>query len=105
MRYAGVGLYDEALKICQQIENLAHQQKIIVLQALIRYEKDEIQHAKTLLRQSNQDDADVIVNEGCVLYKENKFEEARVKFQEAMNLVGYSCELAYNIALCHYKQK
>ncbi len=42
---------------------------------------------------------------GCILYKEGKFEEARNKFQEAINIMGYNCEMAYNIALCHYKMK
>lgn len=46
-----------------------------------------------------------MVNEGCILYKEGKFEEAREKFHSAYNQIGYNCELAYNIALCHYKMK
>lgn len=74
------------------------------LQALIRYEKGEYQHAKTLLKQ-NAEDPDSITNEGCILFKEQKYEEARQRFQDSMNLTGYSCELAYNIALCYYKQK
>lgn len=63
------GLYDEALKACQNIQNIQSQsqglqQNMILLQAAIRYERDELQHSKTLLRQANQDDADVIVNDG-----------------------------------------
>lgn len=99
-----LGLYDEALKACQNIQNQNYQQKLIILQAAIRYEKDEIQHSKTLLRQA-QEDPDVIINDGCILFKEGKFEEAKVKFQDAMNSLGYNCELAYNLALCHYKLK
>jgi len=76
---------------------------LLLLQTLIRYEKDEIQHAKTLLRQANQSDPDVIVNEGCILYKETKYEQALAKFQTALNSFGYNCELTYNIALCYYK--
>ncbi|CAD8079796.1 unnamed protein product [Paramecium primaurelia] len=98
-------LYDEALKICASVENTQYQGKILQLQALIRYEKNEFQHAKTLLKQNDMDDPDSIINEACILFKENKFEEARQRFQDAMNLTGYSCELSYNIALCYYKQK
>ena len=87
------------------IQDPSYQQNIILLQSLIRYEQDEIQHAKSLLRQGSQDDPDIVVNEGCILYKEGKYEEARVKFYDAMNAVGYDCELAYNISLCHYKMK
>lgn len=54
---------------------------------------------------ANQEDSDIVVNEGCILYKEGKYEEARLKFVDAMNAIGYDCEIAYNISLCHYKQK
>ncbi|EGR32453.1 tetratricopeptide repeat protein [Ichthyophthirius multifiliis] len=67
--------------------------------------KKEIEHAKSLIRQGDPEDPDNLINEGCILYKEEKFEEARHKFQEAINKVGYNTELAYNIALCHYKLK
>lgn len=33
------------------------------------------------------------------------FDDARVKYVEAMNTLGYQGDLAYNIALCYYKQK
>jgi hypothetical protein len=39
------------------------------------------------------------------LYKEEKYEEAKTKFQEALNSTGYQCDIAYNIALCYYKLK
>jgi tetratricopeptide repeat protein 30 len=106
------GDLEEALKVSQTIQDPEYRQRLIQLQALIKYSQEEIQHAKALLRQGNlniysgsQDDADIIVNEGCILYKEGKYEEARVKFSEAMNTLGYNCELAYNIALCHFKMK
>lgn len=57
------------------------------------------------MRQANQEDPDIVVNDACILYKEGKFEEARLKFKDAMDALGYDCEIAYNIALCHYKQK
>ncbi len=51
------------------------------------------------------DSAEAVVAQGCMLYKEEKFEEAKNKFQEALNLTGYQCDIAYNIALCYYKLK
>eukprot|EP00331_Platyophrya_macrostoma_P015029 CAMPEP_0176475864 /NCGR_PEP_ID=MMETSP0127-20121128/43835_1 /TAXON_ID=938130 /ORGANISM="Platyophrya macrostoma, Strain WH" /LENGTH=619 /DNA_ID=CAMNT_0017871491 /DNA_START=108 /DNA_END=1967 /DNA_ORIENTATION=+ len=98
------GLYDEALKACQSLDNPAYQQKLLLLQTCIKYEQEELQFAKSLIQQAS-DDPDMIINEGCVLFKENKFDEARKKFEDAMNTVGNSCELSYNIALCHYKLK
>ena len=47
------GDFDQALKVSQSINDPASQQKVILLQSLIRYEQDEIQHAKALLRQGN----------------------------------------------------
>lgn len=44
---------DQALKVTQSINDPTYQQKVILLQSLIRYEQDEIQHAKALLRQGS----------------------------------------------------
>jgi tetratricopeptide (TPR) repeat protein len=35
-------------------------------------------------------DPDVIVNEGCILFKEGKYDEALEKFNEAINSIGKS---------------
>jgi len=51
------------------------------------------------------DSSEAVVANGCMLFKEEKYEEARVKFQEALNTAGYQCDIAYNIALCYYKMK
>lgn len=37
--------------------------------------------------------------------QEDKYEEARLKFVEANNMVGYAADLAYNMALCYYRTK
>ena len=39
------------------------------------------------------------------LRQEDDFNGARLKFAEAMNLLGSQPDLVYNIALCYYKQK
>jgi len=36
-----------------------------------------------------EDSAEAIVAEGCMMYKEEKYEEAKGKFQEALNMAGY----------------
>ena len=51
------------------------------------------------------DSAEAIVSEGCMFFKEEEFEKAKNKFQEALNMSGYQCDIAYNIALCFYKMK
>jgi tetratricopeptide repeat protein 30 len=75
------------------------------LQCSIQYELEEISYAKSFIQQMPPDSAEAVVAQGCMLYKEEKFEEAKNKFQEALNLTGYQCDIAYNIALCYYKLK
>ena len=62
-------------------------------------------HAKSLIGGMPPDSAEAIVAQGCILYKEEKYEDAKAKFQEALNVTGYQCDIAYNIALCYYKLK
>eukprot|EP01043_Picozoa_sp_COSAG02_P029978 COSAG02_NODE_1892_length_10483_cov_5.538424_3_plen_665_part_00 len=100
------GNYDESTKACAQMADLPEfGQKVTNLQASIEYEQGNMAACKSKLDKGNQDDPDTIVNMACVLYKENHFEEARVKFMEAIQLMGYQPELAYNVSLCHYRQK
>ena len=98
-------MYVEAQKVVHSIENQEYADKILQLQIAIQYELEEIQHAKSLIQQMPPESAEAIVAEGCMLYKEEKYEEAKVKFQEALNVAGYQCDIAYNIALCYYKLK
>lgn len=51
------------------------------------------------------DAVEAIVAEGCMLFKEEKYEEAKNKFTEALQIAGYQCDIAYNIALCYFKLK
>lgn len=97
------GMYEQALKVCQSITT--HEDKITQLQIAIQYELEEISHAKSLAQGLDTDSPEAIITEGCLLYKEEKYEESRQKFQEALNSSGYQCDLAYNIALCYYKMK
>jgi tetratricopeptide repeat protein 30 len=62
-------------------------------------------HAKTLIQQMPPEAPEALVAEGCILYKEEKYDEAKSKFAEALNAAGYQCDIAYNIALCYYKLK
>jgi len=47
----------------------------------------------------------VVINQAAVLFKDQKYGEARARYTEAMKMLGDLPELSYNIALCHYKQK
>ena len=97
------GMYTEASKVAQQIEGEQYSERIVQLQVHIQYELEEMSHAKSLISQMPADAAEATVATGCILYKEEKYEDARAKFQEALNITGYQCDIAYNIALCYYK--
>lgn len=73
-------MYTEALKVLQQIENHDFDDKILQLQISIQYELEEIQQANTLISQMPTDSAEAIVAQGCMFFKEAKFDEARNKF-------------------------
>lgn len=73
-------MYEQALKVCQSIENPNLQDKITKLQIAIQYELEEVSHARTLAEQLESTSADAIITEGCFLFKEEKYEEARQKF-------------------------
>ena len=60
---------------------------------------------KALLDRCLSDDPDTITSYAAIAYKEEKFDDARLKFVEGMNLLGYQPDLAYNIALCFYRMK
>lgn len=120
-------LCSDATKACLRVDNVQYTQRLLMLQAAIKYEEDELVACKTLVDQCLPDDPDTIINYACITYKvlfphtrcvtpydalpsptaglvlqEGGFEEARTKFVDAINTLGYQSDLAYNIALCHY---
>jgi len=99
------GQYEEAQRACQKVEDPVYAQRMQALQAAIKYDQDDLAGAKVMLSSCPQEDVSTVVNWGCVLFKEDKYEEARLKFVEAMNMVGYAADLAYNMALCYYRTK
>ncbi|KAJ3209193.1 Tetratricopeptide repeat protein 30A [Dinochytrium kinnereticum] len=99
------GQYQAAQKACSTVDSPEYSQKLIKLQAAIKYEMDDLSGCKLLIDQCQLDDQDTIVNQACLLYKEGKFEEACLKYVDALKVSGYNAELSYNLALCHYQLK
>ena len=107
------GLYEPALKACQAVADGPLSQRVLLLQAAIKYEQDDLMNTKALIDQCPADEADTLVNQACVMYKEAQaqgadvslYEKARLHFQEAMGKTGFVAELAYAVGLCHYQQK
>eukprot|EP00937_MAST-01D_sp_MAST-1D-sp2_P001215 g1215.t1 len=81
-----------------------YHQRVLTLQAAVKYDQDDLPGCKALVDECLHDDPDTVVNYGCIAYKEGKFDEARARFEEALNTQGYIPELKYSIALCHFRQ-
>lgn len=99
------GCYADATRAALRVDSIQYAQRLLMLQAAIKYEEDELSACKSLVDQCLPDDPDTVINYACITYKEGNFEDARKKFVDAINTLGYQPELAYNIALCHYCQK
>jgi len=99
------GRYADAIKQSLRVDGEQHQHRMIKLRAQIKYEQEDLAGCKTLADQCLADDADAIVTRACIDFKEKKYKEAKKKFVEASNQLGYQPDLAYNIALCFYQLK
>eukprot|EP00929_Paragymnodinium_shiwhaense_P065764 TRINITY_DN3294_c0_g1_i1.p1 TRINITY_DN3294_c0_g1~~TRINITY_DN3294_c0_g1_i1.p1 ORF type:complete len:647 (-),score=220.34 TRINITY_DN3294_c0_g1_i1:73-2013(-) len=99
------GLYEEASSVCASIENPEYAERVMLLQAAISYEQDEVQLARSILDQCHPEGEERMVFEGALMWKEKKHADAMKQFTEAMNTAGYQPDLAYNVSLCYYSQQ
>merc|ERR1719347_1291427 len=83
------------MKVTVTVEGAEHQGSMQKLQAAIRYGEDDLAGAKSLVDQCPADDPDTDINLACLLYKENRFQEALAKFLGAQQMVGYDAHLSY----------
>nr|XP_003700209.1 PREDICTED: tetratricopeptide repeat protein 30A isoform X4 [Megachile rotundata] len=99
-------MYQEAWTICSNIINQSNLEfKVKKLQAAIKYGQDDMVAAKNLVDQCPVDDVDTEINLGCLLYKEEQYEQALKKFANALQIAGFKPHLSYNVALCYFKLK
>ena len=69
-------MYPEALRAAIRVDSPQHQQKVVQLQASIKYEQDELSACKQLLDGCLPDDPDTVINFAAIAYKEGEFEGA-----------------------------
>lgn len=99
------GQHDDAARQASMIEGEQHTQRVNLIRASIYYELNDVKATRSILESCLPDDPTTLVFDGAIEYKEKNFEEARKKFSDAMDVMGYQSELAYNVALCYYQQK
>uniref|UniRef100_A0A7S2EA66 Tetratricopeptide repeat protein 30 n=1 Tax=Ditylum brightwellii TaxID=49249 RepID=A0A7S2EA66_9STRA len=76
-----------------------------MLQAMIKFEQEEIGAFKTILGRCLEDDPETIIASAAYFFKEGEFNQALNKYFDVQNTLGHQVDLAYNIGLCHYKLK
>eukprot|EP01006_Ploeotia_vitrea_P063115 TRINITY_DN84963_c0_g1_i1.p1 TRINITY_DN84963_c0_g1~~TRINITY_DN84963_c0_g1_i1.p1 ORF type:complete len:665 (-),score=-1.14 TRINITY_DN84963_c0_g1_i1:66-2060(-) len=99
------GVYQDSIRTAARVEGEQFRQRVLMLQAIVKYEQEELGACKSLLDRCHSDDPDVLINNAAVSFKEGNFATARTQYMEAINTLGYHADLAYNIALCYYKEK
>jgi tetratricopeptide (TPR) repeat protein len=98
-----VGRNEEAIELCDKIENSHLNTKVKELKAAIHYEKNDFQKAMAEIQSISNADYQTLINEGCVFFKLEQHDKAIAKFKEATKLCGFNAELFYNIALTYYE--
>ncbi|KAL0893524.1 hypothetical protein ABMA27_013720 [Loxostege sticticalis] len=98
-------MFDESYKVTMQINAPELERKVIKLQSAIKYGEDDTISAKGLVESYPQEDPDKDINLGCLLFKENQYEEALQKFSRSLNVLGFNAHLHYNVALCYFRLK
>lgn len=98
-------MFEESYKVTMQINAPELERKVIKLQSAIKYGEDDTLTAKGLVDEYPPDDLDKDINLGCLLYKDNQYEDALQKFSRSLNVLGFNAHLHYNIALCYFKLK
>ncbi|RHY32197.1 hypothetical protein DYB32_002780, partial [Aphanomyces invadans] len=91
------GQYDAASRKASQLESEQY--------TAVYYEQNDIKATQSILDQCLRDDPTTIVFEGAIDFKEGRFDDAKKKFGDAMNVLGYQSDLCYNIALCYFRLK
>lgn len=95
--------YYEAIRTSSGVQSPKLKSQVSLLQAAIRYAEEDIQSSKSILAENDQEDIDIMMDTACILYKEDRFEEALEKYMEVKRTHGFIPEVAYCIALCHYR--
>jgi tetratricopeptide repeat protein 30 len=78
---------------------------VLQLQSAINYGNEEYGAAQSVLLQRPTDHPATLNDEGCLMFQANMFDDAIQRYQNALEAGGFSPQIAYNLALCHYRKK
>lgn len=103
--YFKQGDYDSALRICNNISSQEYLGRLQTLIGYIKYETNDLIPALRVAQTMESQDASFIVLEAAIYLKQNRVEDALALFEKARAMYGNSCEIIYNVALAHFKNK
>lgn len=95
--------YYDAMRASFAVQSPELKDKAALLQAAIRYAEEDIQSAKSILAECDSENESIMLDQAVVLFKEDRFEEALEKYMDVKRIHGFRPEVAYYIALCHYR--
>lgn len=98
------GLFEEAMKITNNIEADHLKEKVMQLQSAIYFSNEDYSASQSMLLQRQVGTAHTLNDEGCLLYQANLYDDALQRFFSSLQ-TGFNPLSAYNAALCHYKKK
>ncbi|VEL19793.1 unnamed protein product [Protopolystoma xenopodis] len=79
-------LFQPAMKVAAQIEDPNYRDKVIKLQAAIRYKEEDFAGARSLIDECASTDVDSIINLGCLCFCEKNYQQACELFQQAQHV-------------------
>ena len=95
--------YYDAMRASSGVQDKTLKPQATILQAAIRYAENDVQSAKSILAEQNQEDLDIMMDCAVVSFKEDRIEDALEKYMDIKRIHGFIPEVAYNIALCYYR--
>jgi tetratricopeptide repeat protein 30 len=103
--YYKQGDYESALRVCNGITSPEYLLRLQTLLGYVKYETNDLTTSLRIAQTTESQDASFIVLEAAVYLKQGRVEEALKLFEKAKAMFGSSCEIIYNVALAHFKNK
>jgi tetratricopeptide repeat protein 30 len=100
-----IGAIEEASSCLTKLTKKQTSQRLLLTKVAVKLAEEDINTSKAILNECLRDDPETICAYACIDFREGKFVDALEKYSDVMNITGFECNVAYNIALCYYMLK
>jgi len=80
-------------------------QRVLLLQLHINLEDNKLANCWTIMNDCLQDNLETMIAHATLNFKEGNYQDSLEKYLKAFHVHGFEPGLAYNLALCHYKEQ